>query len=298
MTDRAEATYYVIRYMLDELRDEAANVGVILLTRDPVRIIPRFLEDPSTKSRPDARVDSQSVEDFREWVEDWELRATDAAVAERGGLNVFEAALRERSGNTVRLSGPRTVFLTHPNTEADRLFEEWVAVRARGRSGRPLQPRDPLSGIRTEAQIMLRRTLREGIRTPAIRRLLQPNYQVPGRVHLNKFDAAFVPKEKRARVQIFHHVLVLPDPEDTYDQAAALARRWIDVRDVGNHKQLTAVLYSRENPTQVKAPDATELLKHDHIEVVNVAKLRSVATRLEPQTELLTQTRGQRRKHR
>lgn len=74
---------------------------------------------------------------------------------------------------------------------------------------------------------------------------------------------------------LFHHVLVLPEPEESYDQAVALARRWIDVREAnGADRLLTAVFYSRDSIPNPVLPDAAALLRHHDIQVASVSDLR------------------------
>src|SRR5260370_38690822 len=61
---KTELRYVVIRYMLNELADEAANVRIVAFGDDPPRMIYRFLEDPTVKSRSDRRVRREFVDRF------------------------------------------------------------------------------------------------------------------------------------------------------------------------------------------------------------------------------------------
>src|SRR5437899_11037601 len=63
-----ELQYIVVRYMLNELADEAANVGIVAVSNDLPRIIYRFLEDPGIKSRNDARVKKDVVDRFTAFI--------------------------------------------------------------------------------------------------------------------------------------------------------------------------------------------------------------------------------------
>ena len=68
MSDKHEATYYVVRYMYSDLRDEAANIGIVM-TSPSGAIKSKFLEDVTVKSRADVRIDHAVIEDFRGWLD-------------------------------------------------------------------------------------------------------------------------------------------------------------------------------------------------------------------------------------
>ena len=278
MIQRSEGRYFIVRYMHDELRDEAANVGVILVTPGDGQATVRFLDDVVSKSRMDNRIDARLVEEFERWVHAEVGRLAGADVSDYA--KAFESALREQTGNLIRISGPRTVLLNNAAEEIDLLFREWVAPRrSAGRvEGRV---RDPLGGLRRLARSAIVRTLRESLSPPAARQMLKRDVEVAGQIHLNRFDAALVPS-RRHNVRLFQHVLVLPEPEESYDQAAAVARRWLDVKAAeGPPCFMTAVLYSRENPGQAEMPDAIELLENDGIEIANLSGLPAIAAKLD-----------------
>src|SRR2546427_10331428 len=68
MSNKHEAIYYVIRYMYSDLRDEAANIGIVM-TSPSGAIKSKFLEDVTVKSRADVRIDHAAIEDFRGWLD-------------------------------------------------------------------------------------------------------------------------------------------------------------------------------------------------------------------------------------
>ncbi len=286
MSNRAEAHYFVVRYMFDELRDEASNVGLILLQANPQRVITRFLDDFSAKSRVDARINRRVVADFQDWLERTSERLQVEGAPFPEAAKGFEQALQEHTGNVIRIMGPRSVLLTEADAEMQTLFDEWVAPRRKAKPDEEAAMRDPLGGLRRAAQSEISRVLHENITTPAVRRAIKRDVEIRGRVARNRFDVALLPLRK-APVRLFHHVLVLPEPEESYDQAAALARRWIDVREAnGADRLLTAVFYSRENVPNPVLPDAAALLRHDEIQVASVSDLRMVATKLDHQVQL------------
>src|SRR6267378_7337260 len=102
-----ELQYVVVRYMLNELGDEAANVGVVAVANDPPKIFTQFLEDPAIKSRSDARVRKDAVDRFKQLVES----SAESAKSESSDRTLQERVLshlREIGGNVVRLSLPRS----------------------------------------------------------------------------------------------------------------------------------------------------------------------------------------------
>jgi hypothetical protein len=277
----AKGDYFVVRYMLDELRDEAANVGLILLPQpgEPPRV--RFLDDSSLKTRRDTSIDPDIVAGFRGWLNDY--------VANHDGkisTLELEGALRERTGNVIRIRGPHRILFHDPDTEEHTLFNEWVAPRGTPSRAPLAGPRDPLGGLRREAQKAITTTLRGSYKGPNARKSIQRDYEIEGKVHVNRFDAVLMPRQ-RGPEQLFHHVLVLPNPEDSFDQAAALARRWMDVRQAnGKSRRLTAVFYKRGGGKVRPDSEAEALLENDKIDVATLSALPDLVKKLDPQGSL------------
>src|SRR5437016_3318896 len=100
-----EMQYAVVRYMLNELGDEAANVGIVAVTDDPPKIVSRFLDDPTVKSRGDARVKRESVERFASFVErEVSTLASSTVVSPTRLTETVFNRLREIGGNVVRVT--------------------------------------------------------------------------------------------------------------------------------------------------------------------------------------------------
>jgi DUF3037 family protein len=285
MSTKQGAKFFVVRYMYNDLRDEAANIGIVMAS-DSGMVATRFLDDVTVKARADVKIDQPPIDDFRSWLERSTRAGLQLAPRTEGGLT-WEEALIEHAGNVVRVSGPRTVLFDDFNAEADTLFREWVAPRSTSKERGEVGPRDPLGGLRREAKSAIVRTIRDAIATPLTRKQFVQDYEIRGAVHRNKFDVALVPGKTGSPLRLFHHVLVLPDAEESYDQAAALARRWLDVQHKsGNHKQLTAVFYSREDVPAPSIAEAAALLKHDKIEAAGLDRLADIASGLAPQPRL------------
>src|SRR5438093_954547 len=269
MSTKQEARYFVVRYMYNDLRDEAANIGIVMASQSG-SIKSRFLEDVTLKARADTKIDHPAIEDFRAWLDrttdDIARRVPDAGQR----MSALEESIAEHSGNVIRVNGPRSVLFDDFDFEVDTLFREWVAPQSLTREKVETGPRDHLGGLRREAKSAIMRVMRDAITTPTARKQLVSDYEIPGSVHRNKFDVALVPPSRASTVLLFHHVLVLPDAEESYDQAAALARRWMDaLQKSDNHKSLTAVFYSRGDARASPPSEAAALLKQHHIQAAS-----------------------------
>src|SRR6266404_7851413 len=69
-----EFKYSVVRYMFNDLADEAANVGLIAIADDPPKMLCKFIDDPTVKSRSDVRVRKEIVDRFKEFVTEQKQR--------------------------------------------------------------------------------------------------------------------------------------------------------------------------------------------------------------------------------
>ena len=126
MSKREVAHYFVVRYMYNELGDEAANIGVIVAGQHPKTVEHQFLNEPKTKDRADIQINTAVVDDFRAWLERevLELRRVQGA---DNWLEQFEARLRDKTGNIIRILGPRVVLTSDASSELRTLYDEWVA---------------------------------------------------------------------------------------------------------------------------------------------------------------------------
>jgi len=300
MSTKLEARYFVVRYMYNDLRDEAANIGIVVASPTG-GIASKFLDDVTVKARADVKIDQPAIEDFRSWLQA-STRDLDGPTSDADRLRAWEQSIVERAGNVVRVSDPRSVLFDDLEAEVEALFREWVAPSSSPRERAETGPRDPLGGLRREAKSAIVRVIRDAIALPWTAKKLVQDYEIAGTIHRNKFDVAVMPP-KTGTIRLFHHVLVLPDAEESYDQAAALARRWLDVQQKsGNHKQLTAVFYGRDEAPVTPPAEATALLKHNKIRSANLDQLADIASDLAPQRRLFPAPRrpggGHRRRRR
>lgn len=293
-----EVQYVVVRYMLNEFGDEAANVGLIAVVDDPPQLITKALENPESKSRSDARVRSDVVTRFMNYAN----AVTQGAAAGTEPLDarrIFEQ-LTEISGGLMRLSLPKSVLTNNVEHEVASLYKRLVAPTLVTAVAVPTydaipkkepRERDPLGGLRRAAQSELISHFRKGygrMRRDAFTR----SYPVNGAKHKSVFDLAMIVESARKRHEhLFHHVIVLPDTQETFNQAAGLCVRWNDVQaSNGASRRLTAVLYAKAGPTPRVAAashEASKLLKEKDIEVLPMRELPSFAHKLAQGPQLI-----------
>lgn len=283
----AEIQYAVFRYMLNELGDEAANIGLIALSDQAPFVQVRFLPDPTVKSRADARVRLAPARRFIDralgLVEGPDL---EVAIADQ---SAYLEQLRDLGGNLVRVSPLRTVLTNDVPTEFDLLFEQLVGSGERMEL-RDIATRDPLGKLRREASTALVKTFREAYGKPLSSPQFEKRYEIKApRGHTNIIDLAVVTQTKKRRTEVlFQHLLLLPDAEENYTQAAGLCYKWNDIQSA-NHatRSMTAVLYGRREPERKALADSLKILKKEDVKVVRLAQLPTEVRRLADQKELL-----------
>jgi hypothetical protein len=282
MSFTTELQYVAIRYMLNELAEEAANVGIVAIADNPPRVISRFLDDPSVKSRDDARIRKEVVQRFTSFLSK-EEKNWDFSV--QGSASTFFDRLREFGAGLIRVNTTRSVLTNNVDSEFDDLYRQWVAVAEK--KHRAAGARDPLRALNRKASSAIVRAFRQGygMWRP---KMFQKQYVVEGASRKNIIDLAMIRRTgNKRREHLFHHVLLFPDAEETFTHAAGLCWRWNDIR-LENHaeRDLTAVLYEREGHRAQGLSDATELLQESNINVTPLQELPKLARELREDPEL------------
>ena len=275
--------------MLNELADEAVNVGIITVTDDPISVKMRFLDDPTVKSRNDARVKGDAVGRFRAMAAaEIESQAANRAVDTPFSTRLF-TRLQDLGGNLIRTNLPRSVLTNDVDREVELLYTQWVAPTAVPRAPRSRSPRDPLAGMRREARTALVQAFRQGYGHALSRKTFVRAHEIQGAIHKSTFDLAVLSRTRKGRREhLFQHLLMLPDAEESFTQAAALCWRWTDVQARnGADRQLTAVLYERGDERARGLPDTTHLLKREQIDFAHLKELPEFVRKLQGQGELL-----------
>jgi len=290
MSDFQEGRYFIVRYMVGDLRDEAVNIGVIGIDEQQRRFTIRFLDDLMKKARVDAPFDAKAVSIYRQTLEHLVKQiGSDASHGDSGWLERFNKLLTEQSGNLIRIRGPHTVLTNNIDEEVKHLYDEWVAPRQRGGQSVNYGPRDPLGGLRREAHSAITKQIRETLPTQLREQSYKPRHEVRGQKHTTIFDAAVIVKRRTHAVEhLFHHVLLLPGAEESFNQAASLLWKWNDVQERnGKDRDLTAVLFSRQGVKREGVEEAKSVLKKDKVRVAEVGQVPDVLRDVDPQLRLL-----------
>src|SRR5438094_120201 len=182
MSTKQDAQYFVVRYMYSDLRDEAANIGIVMASLSG-SIKSRFLDDLTLKARADVKIDQLAIEDFRAWLDRTTADLTKRVPDSEQRTRALEQSITEHAGNVIRVSGPRVVLFDDFDSEVDTLFREWVAPRSSARERVETGPRDPLGGLRREAKGAIMRVIRNSAPTPSAKKQLVSDYEIAGRVH-------------------------------------------------------------------------------------------------------------------
>jgi hypothetical protein len=279
-----EIQYLVMRYMVNELADEAANVGILAVSQDPHKALLRFLDDPTVKSRSDAKVNRDVVERFKKAVES-RVEPFQAS----GGMSAAQliGEVQQLGGNVMRTTMPRSVLTNDMEQEFETLFSQWVSPTKAAKVVQERATRDPLRGLKKEATRAVVTAFREGY-GPLRKNIVERRYEVSGKLHRSVFDLALRTGSKKSRrEQLFQHLLVLPDAEESFNQAASLVWKWQDIQAKnGANRGLTAVLYGRKHH-QKAGDDTAKILKAEEITMTHVAELPRIAKEYLGQADLL-----------
>ena len=279
MTEVHRLPYVVVRYHYDPVRDEAINVGVVVQTGEGLRY--KFLEDWSKlgKAYPFLDVDSLQKtanslesqfgsEEFR--IFDYEknepimLKQTDSRLL---------SLLKQEINRGIELTSPR--FAEMPDVTESQLgtllgylFETFVEPPPLRRAAGV-----KLSEKRTRhAHTTLHRAAKKEIIRRARKAGLEKDCDVdpaiPGQTRKWRFDLKIRPASS-----LIHHILVLPDLEETYENTAALVGIWRDVMRRHKGLNLAAVYYSDNGIPKKELRDGEKLLDRDGIRTLYVGDL-------------------------
>lgn len=286
-----ELQYVLVRYVLNELSGDARTVGLLAFHPSSGAIEWRSAPLESVARTIDKRIDSKLLGEFFRMA-----RAASESYSTEGRLSPERIdgmleALRERGGGLVQLSDPRTALSNDFHGEIESLYWRMIQVghAAMNDATLPMRARDPFGGIRREANSAILRAVRAGLGSPMRRKMFSRHYQVTGTRRVNSFDLAIFPTSKTsARESLFHHVLALPDAEESFNQAAALCYKWQDVRERHDvTRTLTAVVYSRGVEQSEGMVEATRALQEENIGITNISALPNLVRDMQQQRSFL-----------
>jgi|SRR2546422_10853223 len=284
MDARERLQYVVVRYYYDRVRDEAVNIGVLVQTADGLKL--RTVAEWEEVRRAYPFIDPKDLQrqaDFlkaligrdRIRVFDYEKNASvEVEPRDPRLFSLLTRGLAEQLGfsearvaelNTERPGG------TEPPHEAllGHLYQTFVEpprpLRIEGGGAGAAAPRRAHTTLRRAAvKIIVRRAREAGLDKDA----LEIDPAVKGHTREWHLDVR-IPRAN----YFLQHILVLPELEETYREAAALARIWQDVRRERQAGQLTAVFYSQNGIPRGKLRAGEELLAADNITAVYAPEL-------------------------
>jgi hypothetical protein len=282
-----EFRYAVVQYMLNPHCDEAANVALIVVTEDAPHYRFHALENPGVKSRKDVQIDRSIVDRFSHHATEFFLARENEEWEGIGGAERFLDELREWGGTRIRLGPARTALSSDVQAAESKLFAEWILPIGRDAKEAPREraPRDPLGSYRRAATKSIIGAFKKAYGARLNRSRFRQHYAVKGKAQRCVFDLAVMGgTEKKPAEQLFHHLLLLPNADESLQNAAGLCFRWEDILSM-NHvtRDLTAVLYEMNGSESAAMREAVRLLKKREIKVATMGQLPTIAARVSAQ---------------
>lgn len=285
--------YVVVRYHYDPVRDEAVNLGVIVQAEEGLRF--KLLEDPDSllKAYPflDKDVVQRKVQSLASALGQEKFRIFDYAKNEAVELAPNDSRLlsmlKHHVNHDTQLTSVRYAELTsleesQLQTLLAYLYQTLVQPPMPARVSRPHAG----EVVVRQGHGTLHRAAREAI-LRAVRKVTRPeefesNATVTGETRTWRFDLKIRPASA-----FVHHVLVLPNIEETYWEAAGLARIWQDMRKRQKRAELAALYYFGDGIQKHILRDADRLLNSDEIRPLYPDQLERYHSELLGQKRLL-----------
>lgn len=258
-------TYRVVRYTPNLVRDEWVNIGILLADSARGRIATRLVEEPGEIARV-RRLHPAADEDLlRALPRDFE-----AQLAAAGDPSAFVEKLDETLSNVVQLSPQKGVLAEDFDAELDRLYRDHVAPPRRARAGIFENTR---AWIRTRINDVFRRNrlLERLDRNVRVEEFTQPGDPL-------RLDYAYRMNGKRGYL---HALSLTRDPA----QAKVLAFTAGCIREKVKSVEFAAVTELDPEPGNDRHRFVARLFAEENIEIVPIARLDALASRLRPRLQ-------------
>ena len=257
-------TYRILRYTPNLVRDEWANIGVLLYHPESGRLRVRLLEDEAQLKRRIQRLHPLAdIPLLRALQSDLEAQAA----AAEGGAGQFLGKLEETLSNVLQLSPQKAVLTREADVEIDRLYRDHVeppqySLAAGGE-------REYSRGtIRMRASDILRRT---GIGGQMERAVRVDQYTTPGDPF--RLDFAY---RKNGTLGYLHALALSRDTS----QAKVLAYTAEQIREKNSHAEFAAVTEIPPQPANRRHAFVAALLESQSIKLVPLSGLDKYAREL------------------
>lgn len=268
--------YIVIRYHYDQVRDEGVNVGVIVQSENGLRS--SIVDDWVALQRAYPFIDVEELKrrvgSLKRLITQDRIRVFDYDKKEAVELSTKDpgllGSLRRELNHGIEVTEPRYAELadvseTQLNTLLGYLYQSLVEppklVSQPSVEEAYAEPRT------RRAHATLHRAATKKIISAAKKLKRENAFEeqplATGRTRVWKFDL-----KVRPAARFLHHILVLPDLEETIHETAALARIWQDVKSKHPANGLTAVYCSHNGYRHQSLRDGERLLSRDKIETI------------------------------
>jgi len=266
--------YAVVRYQYDSVRDEAVNLGIIVQT--PERLHFKLIEDWDSLLRAypfmEKEVVERKMQSLASMLSREKFRVFDYQKNEPIELSATDprllSALGQEINHSIQLAAIRYAELpsvdeTQLGTLVGYLFQTFVEPPLPQRVPRPegavVSARQTHGALHRAAK----KTITHAARKAGLGSDFEAEASVTGQTRTWQFDLRL----KRAPLFV-HHILVLPDLEETYWETAGLARIWQDVKRKHRTADLAAVYFAKDGIQKDKLQAADRLLGADDIRTV------------------------------
>lgn len=263
--------YVVVRYHYDPVRDEAVNLGVIVQVAEGLRF--KLIEDLNSlfKAYPfldrnavERKVQSLAAALKREKFRIFDYAKNEAVELASADSRLFSLLMHEINHDvqlaSVRYAEIPSLDESQLQTLLGYLFQTLVEPPLPKRAGRPEVSEVGVRQTHGTLHSAARKAIFRAAKKVAHEEKFEPDATVTGRTRTWQFDLKIRPTSA-----FVHHILVLPDIEETYWEAAGLARIWQDVKKKHKSAELAALYYSRDGIPKDKLRDADKLLSSDEI---------------------------------
>jgi hypothetical protein len=272
MTETNRFPYVIVRYHYDPVRDEALNIGVVLQGSNGLlfKVIEDwdamckaypFLDSNDLKRKTEAL--SQSLRQSKFVIFDYDLK-------ERSEFGATDSGLLQHLGRTtdrsIELTAPRYGETSGEGESQYRASLEYLFTTL-------VEPPRPHPAPKQLVERAEPRQTHAGMHGRAKRAIVRAAKKV-GLSQNFELDPAIKGKTRTwhldlkigRELQFIHHILVLPDLEETYLETAALARVWQDVQHAHDNVNLAAVYFSKNGTPKAELRAAERLLRQDKIQ--------------------------------
>jgi hypothetical protein len=255
--------YSVVRYVPDDLRDEAINIGVIVEPQGPEKGTTRicsFSANFSRAARLDQSLDRRTLDNI--------LRSSIERLSTQVRTQTLQTLVERYSGGQVQLTGPRLSYTDNIQNELKQLKEKFVVELAPTRELGFTEPR-----LRQEVKDVLRHRLQSW--RPDVVKFSGKGKKLvyAGKLAGHEFDFAF---ESAQWLNVFRCITFdVKGYAEKISETKVLAYDARDIKDAQRPIQVSSVLYPPKHHVNGNVPaiyEAEAILKREGIGTFDFSK--------------------------